>query len=211
MKIYSIKTRDDKWFNDIIKILKNDEVIVYPTDTVYGFGSNALSEKSIEKINKIKNRKSETPFSICVPSKQYLFDNVIMTENIQKIVDKFLPGKITLILPTKKDVLPKYLYSDDLYVGYRIPANELCLKLIEKYNSPIVSTSINLSGDEPINNIQKIVRKFSNRVGAYIKDDNLENKENPIGSTIIKISKDDKIILIRQGEISFTDILKLID
>ena len=211
MKIYNITNNIDKLLDDIIKILNNDGVIVYPTDTIYGFGSNVFSEKSINKIKKIKNRKSETPFSICVPSKEYLFDKVILNDKIIKIVNEFLPGAVTLILPTKKDVLPKYLYSDDIYVGYRIPNNKLCLKLIKKYNNPIVSTSINLSGNVPMNNINEIIRKFSNRVDIYIKDDNLEKENNPIGSTIIKISENNNIALIRQGNISFSDILKIID
>ncbi len=208
MKIYNSSQNIDKIIINIVNILEKDGVMVYPTDTVYGFGSSIFSKNAINKIEKLKNRKSENPFSICVPSKEYLYDKVIINDKIKKIVDKFLPGAITLILPTKKNVLPKYFYSENVYVGYRIPDNAFCMKLLEKFDKPIISTSINLSGHEPMNNINEIVKQFSNKVQIYIKDKGLEKKNNSVGSTIIKVSKDENLSLIRQGEIPFLDIIE---
>ncbi len=211
MKIYDSSQNIDKILVKTINILKNDGVIVYPTDTVYGFGASAFSKEAIAKIKNLKNRKSKIPFSICVPSKEYLFEKVILSDTIKKIVNNFLPGAITLILPTQKDVLPKCLYSENIYIGYRIPDHAFCMKLMKKYDKPIISTSINLSGETPITNIFKIVKIFSKKVNIYIKDDELEQKKAPNISTIVKVSENNKLSLIRKGEIPFSDILKSID
>ncbi|MEA3499703.1 MAG: L-threonylcarbamoyladenylate synthase [Candidatus Marinimicrobia bacterium] len=211
MKFHNSRIGIKKTISTTINVLENDGIIVYPTDTIYGFGADVFSEIAINKIINLKNRNKKTPFSIIVPSKEYLFEKVIINDRIKKIVNKFMPGAVTFILPTKKNVFPKIFYSENKFVGYRIPNNDFCLKLTSKYDKPIITTSINLSGELPLNKIDNIINNYHDKIEVYIKDDELEKKSNPIGSTIIKITEDNNVILIRSGKISFSDIIKIIE
>ncbi|MEA1986976.1 MAG: L-threonylcarbamoyladenylate synthase [Candidatus Marinimicrobia bacterium] len=211
MKIHDSRIGIEKTISMTINVLENDGIIAYPTDTIYGFGADVFSEIAINKIINLKNRNKKTPFSIIVPSKKYLFDKVILTDKIKAIINKFLPGAITIILPTKKNIFPDIFYSENLFVGYRIPNNDFCLQLTSKYDKPIITTSINLSGELPLNKIDNIINNYHDKIEVYIKDDELEKKSNPIGSTIIKVSEDDNVILIRSGAILFSDIIKCVE
>ena len=123
------------------KIIKNGGIVIFPTETVYGIGTNGLDEKAIKKLYEVKQRPLNKPISLLVNS----FDMINevakdITELEYTLIKKFFPGPLTLILK-KKDIVPDILTSNSDTIGIRMPANEIALKLIEYANVPIATPS----------------------------------------------------------------------
>ncbi len=126
-----------------VEVLSNDGVIIYPTDTVYGIGANATKEKTVKKVFNVKNRIREKPISILVSNKEMIKDYAVINDLIEDLIDNFLPGPITLLVPKKN--LPNNLTAGKKKVGIRMIENQIN-KVINKFGKPITSTSANISG-----------------------------------------------------------------
>ena len=137
----------------IINEIRRGSIFIYPTDTVYGIGCNALKRESVLRIRRIKNTKH--PFSIVAPSREWIVDNLCVEDG--GVLDK-LRGPFTYIFYYKKKILPREVsYSDKL--GVRIP-NHPFTGLIEKANVPFVTTSANISGEKPIETPKDVAGKL---------------------------------------------------
>ena len=128
------------------KDLKNGKIAIFPTETVYGIGTSAFCAESVEKIYKIKKRPHEKPINVLVSN----FDMIkLLAKDIspmeEKIMKKFFPGPLTIILK-KNDNVPDVVTSGGDTIGIRMPANDVALKLIEKAGVPLATTSANYSG-----------------------------------------------------------------
>jgi tRNA threonylcarbamoyl adenosine modification protein (Sua5/YciO/YrdC/YwlC family) len=145
---------------EAIDCLKNGGVIVYPTDTIYGFGCDALNEKAVEKIYKIKKRKNNKPLSVMMRNTEELKKYAYLDVRNIKILETILPGPYTLILPGAKK-LPPAVTGDSANIGIRIPNHPVAQKLSEAFENPIVSTSVNISESDPLSDPFKIVDLFS--------------------------------------------------
>ena len=117
--------------------LLNGEVIVYPTDTLYGFGVDATNEDAINKLNKLKNRVQ--PLSIIVDSHQMLFNFCNLNEKNKDDLKKYFPGPFTLLM-NKKNNLPDILTIGSKKIGIRIPDSRFPINLVKYINKPIVTT-----------------------------------------------------------------------
>ncbi|MCX8158838.1 MAG: L-threonylcarbamoyladenylate synthase [Candidatus Pacearchaeota archaeon] len=139
----------------ILEKIKDGSIIIYPTDTVYGIGCNALIKESVEKIKKIKANENNKSFSIIAPSKEWIYQH---TKATPELVEKYLPGKYTLILE-KKD--PEFLshVSPSNKIGIRIPSHKIA-KLIEKAGVPFLTAPANLSEKNPASSIDEINREI---------------------------------------------------
>lgn len=131
-------------------ILKG-EIFIYPTDTIYGLGCNALDGDAVNKIKKMKGRDADKPISVIAPSIKWIRDNC----DVGSVdLEKYLPGPYTLILKKKRiDFLSECSRGET--IGVRIPDHDF-IKEIEDAGVPFVTTSVNLSGEEPIHNIDDI-------------------------------------------------------
>jgi L-threonylcarbamoyladenylate synthase len=197
MKNKIIKVRDtiDKNILKEVKyILENNGLVVYPTDTLYALGANALSKEAINKVFKAKGRDFNKPISIALKNLEEAKKYFVFNEIAEKIAKKFLPGPLTIILPSY--VLPKELSPTQKF-SFRIPENDIALKILESIDFPLTATSANISGGEnPIN--AKIAIK---QIGKYV-DLILDCGECKYGkpSTVIDLSNG-KIVLVREGVI----------
>jgi len=152
--------------NNTIDVLKEGGVIVYPTDTIYGFGADATNDEAIDKINRIKKRSG--PLSVMGANNKMAFDwMAIDNEQIER-VRSYLGGTQTLIVPVKPDIVSTKILGEDNTLGIRIPDNKFCSKLSVKYGRPIISTSVNRTGDKPLNNPAKIESEFGSEVNLII-------------------------------------------
>lgn len=131
-----------------VRVLSRDGLIVYPTETVYGLGADALSEDAVLKVYVVKNRPLSRPISIAVSDMDMLGAVAVVDEAARAFIERFLPGPVTVILPVKS-CLPEIITGGTGLVGIRWPAHEIALAIIARLDSPITATSANVSGEIP--------------------------------------------------------------
>lgn len=178
------------------EVLKNDGVVVLPTDTIYGIVSSVFSRKAVNKIFKIKGRDNNKPLIVLISSYKDLdIFNIKIDEKKIKMFLKIWPRKVSVELsyPNKKF---SYIKAGNDYNGFRMISkkNKNLFNLIKKVG-PIVAPSANIQGEKPAENIKEAKNYFGDKVNLYI--DGGKKKLKP--STLIKFKNDDLVIL-RQGE-----------
>lgn len=189
------------------EIIKNGGIVVFPTETVYGIGTNGLDKEAVERLYKIKERPLNKPISLLV-SDYEMIEKVAkdISEIEYKIMKKFFPGPLTIIL-NKKDIVPDIVTSGGSTVGIRMPEEEITRKLIEYAGVPIAAPSANISGKPSGIDLQEIIKEFGDKVDYYI--DGGKSKIG-IGSTIVKV-ENNTIKILREGSISKKEIEDLIN
>jgi len=170
-----------------IKEIKSGKIFIYPTDTIYGIGCDATNSTAVNKIRIIKERETK-PFSVIAPNKQWIRDNCFVNEITENWLNR-LPGPYTLILKLKNRNIVSEAVTSTNTIGVRIPAHWFA-KIIEKTKIPFVTTSVNLSGQQHIKNIQELEDKIKSQVDYIINDGILNNSP----STIINLTEKEEII-----------------
>ena len=141
------------------EILKKDGVISVPTDTVYGICASINSHKGYEKLINIKNRPDSKPFPIMCLNKEQVKNIAIINSDVEKLIDLFMPGPITLILNKKPNILlhiNRTGTEKDNKVAIRLASSEVLIKLIQKLGCPIFLTSANKSGNQVCKSLDEI-------------------------------------------------------
>ena len=188
------------------KLLIEGNVVIFPTETVYGIGADATNEKAIKKIYKIKNRPKNNPLICHFKDIASIKENFFFSEVEYKLAKKFWPGPLTLILKKKKSSKIKSILSNNEdYVGCRIPKNSIAKELLNNIDFPIAAPSANIYTKLSSTKIEHLSNEFKNQI--FI----LDGGETSYGleSTVVKISNDTFQIL-RLGSITFKEIKKII-
>ncbi|MDO4392783.1 MAG: L-threonylcarbamoyladenylate synthase [Clostridium sp.] len=201
-----LKEKDFTKLEEPAQIIKNGGIVVFPTETVYGIGANALNAEAVKKIYEIKKRPLSKPITLLVNS-------IDMIKRVAKditpfeyaIIKKFFPGPLTIILQ-KKDVIPDIVTSGGSTVGIRMPANEIALELINRAGVPLATPSANISDKPSKTNIKDVMSDFPEGVDCFI-----DGGKSKIGvaSTIVQVI-DGVPHILRQGTITEEQINKLI-
>jgi len=157
------------------------KVIIHSTDTLYGFAADATNDDAISKLNSIKKR--EKPLSIIVNSIEMLKKYAIVNSKIENKITKIFPGPFTVILKKRNYNLSRLVSLDLDTIGIRIPDNKFILDCVKKIQRPVITTSVNIHGEDPINNLEIIKKKYSN---FNIFTDSISKQSK--GSTIIDFS-----------------------
>ena len=162
-----IKSTDPSAIEKSINILKKGGVIVYPTDTLYGFGVDANNNYAIERINKLKNRQSPMSVIACKFEQAMLWTNI--KEKDIEIAKKILNSSSTLILDAKKNIVSnKILGKNNTTLGVRIPKHKYCYDISKDYDKPITTTSVNRNGEQPLNDPKSISKIFGEGIDLLI-------------------------------------------
>ena len=192
--------------NDVsnaIKALRNGEVVVYPTDTLYALGADIYNEGAVKKIFEIKRRPYSCPFSVAVANFDEI-DKISYTNDVVKrVVKHFLPGPLTLILK-KKDSVSNIVTGDLDKIAIRIPKNDVALDLLSKFG-PLTATSANIHDKKTSYVIKDLKMQFSNEISVYLDDGRLDAKP----STIVDLTSK-KPIIVRKGPINKEEIMEAI-
>ena len=189
---------DETKIEEIANAIKEGKLIIFPTDTVYGIGTNAYNEEACKKIYEIKGRPSCKPLSILISDISMIEDlveNISPTE--QKIIEKFWSGPLTMKFKKRKGILPDIISAGDEYVRIRLIKNGLIYKIIEKAEVPVVAPSANISGHPTGIKINNIIKELGGKVD-YILDCGDYKSDEP--STIVQV-EDEKVVVIREGKI----------
>jgi L-threonylcarbamoyladenylate synthase len=181
--------------NEAIEKLKNGGTVLYPTDTTFGLGCDAMNVEAIQKIFKIKNRPDSKSLIILVENEarlQRIADVPDLAWDIMDLSEK----PVTIIYENPRN-LPKELIAEDNTIAIRLTKDLFCKKLISKLNSPLVSTSANISGEPTPNSFAEISEKIKNEID-YIFPECESFVPHFSGSSIIKLSKDGQVKVIRE-------------
>lgn len=185
--------------------IKNGGLVLFPTETVYGIGTNGLDKVAVEKIYEIKKRNKKNPINLLVNSLAMI---ETITKDISpleyKLMEAFFPGPFTIILK-KKSIIPDIVTSNSDLVGIRIPSGNIAKKLVELSNVPIATPSANISGRPSGTNLKDIINEFSNHLDFI-----LDGGECKIGleSTIVRVI-DNISHILRPGSITPEQIKKI--
>jgi len=129
-----------------VQVLRRDGLVVYPTETVYGLGADALSEDAVMRVYEAKNRPVGKPISVAVSDMEMLETIAVVDDLAREFIERFLPGPVTVILPARS-CLPRILTGGTGLIGIRWPDNEIAIEIIARLDAPITSTSANISDD----------------------------------------------------------------
>lgn len=190
------------------KKLEQGALVIYPTDTVYGVGGS-LDISSVKRIYEAKERNFKSPLIALVSGREKVYDIALVPEDkkeqIEKLMEKFWPGGLTIILK-KKECIPSEMVSGGETVGVRMPDHRTALKIIESAGGIIPTTSANISGEKTPRDYNEISEEFKKRVEIVV-----DGGKSPVGieSTIIDMSRDNPMIL-RQGAVSKDEIESVI-
>ena len=131
----------------VVDILRKGGVIAYPTDTIYGIGCDIMNKKAIQKIYRIKQRDTSKPFSFICSGLTNISRYAKVSNYQYKTMKRLLPGPYTFILQGSK-LVPKIMLTKRKTAGIRVPANRICLDLVDALGNPIITTSAILPASE---------------------------------------------------------------
>ena len=205
------KYADLKQNKDLNKIeeaamsIKNGEIVLFPTETVYGIGANALDENAVNKIFEAKGRASDNPLIVHISSIDMLNDLVKEVGEIeQRLMDNFWPGPLTIIFD-RKECVPNVVTAGLDTVGIRMPSNEIARKLIEFAEVPIAAPSANISGKPSGTKIEDIIDELDGKVD-YILDSGIV--DIGVESTVVRVINK-QVHILRPGKITVEDMKAL--
>ena len=181
------------------KKINEGNLVVFPTETVYGIGANALDEEAVKKIFIAKNRPQDNPLIVHVNSLdmvEKLTNNISEIE--KKLMNKFWPGPLSIVLE-KSELVPYIVTAGLDTVSIRMPDNKFALDLIEKAKVPIAAPSANKSGKPSGTNILDIYDELKENVSYFLDGGKCEIG---IESTVVKVEKSGKIVILRPGKIT---------
>ncbi len=186
--------------NKAIESLERGQVVVCPTDTVYGLLADATNDKAVERVFQIKKRDQKKAVSIFVKDIEMAAKYVLMDKDMENFLDEIWPGKITVALKKKKRfALSKKISGNKKTIGLRIPEYKLIYEIIKKFKKPLTGTSANISGKPSTVKIEEIYKYFEDE---QIRPDLILSAGNlpySVPSTVIDFSQD-KPKIIRRGK-----------
>lgn len=188
MKINTIET--------ITKDTLEHKIIAFPTDTVYGIGAMITDMEAIEKIYQLKQRDFQKPLAILAATKEDILP-YIETPSVQiwALMEQHWPGPLTIVFRKSKAVSDQLTRGLDT-IGFRIPNEPVALQLLKQVG-PLATTSINISGQPPLNDPDCIEQTFGSQID-YLYVHHVEASQ--VSSTVIDATQS-PIVVLRQGEI----------
>lgn len=188
------------------RLIQNGEIIGYPTDTIYGLGTNPFNHIAVEEIYRIKQREPAQQIILLVDK---YYDLSIIVEEINStaktLIKNFWPGPLTLVFKNKASFSP-LVTGEKNTVALRAPNNPATLKLLSLCKIPITSTSANKSGAENPKSAKDVYESFNSEI-PLILDDGVVSES--LASTVIDVTTSTPKI-IREGAISKEQITKVL-
>ncbi len=177
----------------VVDTLRQGGVIVYPTDTIYGLGCDIYNSKGIKRIYQVKQRDARKPFSFICSDISDVSNYCQVSNFAYKILKRHLPGPYTFVLEATRQV-PALLTTKQKTVGIRIPDNPITLAIVQELGHPLITTSANTSGDDPVNDPEEIAQRFGKSIDMVVDGGILMGDS----STVISLV-DDNIEILREG------------
>ena len=183
----------------VAEIIRRGGVVVFPTDTVYGFLCSALDKTAIEKIFKIKKRDFQKPIAVFVKDIEMAKELAFIDRKQERFLKKIWPGNVTVVLKSR-NTLPEMVLGKNKTIGLRIPDYQPLNNLLNILNIPLGQTSVNLAGKPSLNNASGIMKEFANQ---ELQPDLIVDGGELISaqpSTVVGINNE--LTIFRQGAVS---------
>ncbi len=154
---------DEKTIDIAASLLLAGKIVIYPTDTTYAIGVNALNPTAIEALFQLKGRAADKPIHVVIANILAAENIAVLNQAAKLLANKYLPGPLTLIMQ-KKEIVPATLVGGLKTLGIRIPDNKVCLNLAHKAGIPFTTTSANISGGENPYSVDDVVEQFGSKI-----------------------------------------------
>jgi L-threonylcarbamoyladenylate synthase len=181
-----------------VEALKRGDLIVFPTETLYGLGADAFNTAAVERVFELKGRNRQNPVPVLIADAAML---TVLVDEIPplaaRLMDHFWPGPLTIVLPARKGI-PEPLLNPRGAVGVRVSSQRIATELVKALGRPLTATSANPSGEHPARTLEQARRYFEGRVELFIDGGVLASTT---GSTVVEVSGT-ILKIIRAGEIS---------
>jgi L-threonylcarbamoyladenylate synthase len=174
------------------------DIILYPTDTLYGLGVDATDAEAVAALRALKGSGVEKHISIVVSDIDMMRQYAEVTPLAEKLAKAFFPGKLTIILQGKN--LPKEL-SEDMTIGFRIPNHPAPIHLVTELGKPITATSANISGMQNMKTTEEILAQFGGDASKITRVINVGVLPESLPSTVVD-ARGSEPIVIREGAIT---------
>ena len=190
--------------NEVVNVIKEGGIVIMPTDTIYGIVADATNEIAIKRVFDMKKRNENKPMLMLVNGYEMLEKYVMGINDIEKkLIDRMWPGALTIIFKKKNinDLLTGGLNT----VGIRYPNNKMLIDIMNELDVPLLSTSVNVSGEDPATDVNYINEEILNKVD-YVYNGG-ECKGSPSSIVIVN---DDGIKVLREGAIKTKELIDVI-
>ncbi|MGI6510438.1 MAG: L-threonylcarbamoyladenylate synthase [Erysipelotrichaceae bacterium] len=186
-------------FKRIVDSLKKGEVVAFATDTVFGIGVCYDNLEALNKMKVAKGRDEKKPFPLMVCDISQMQMVAFLKDREKKLVEKFAPGALTLVLK-KKEVIKDEFTSGLDSIAIRIPDDEFLLRLLKEVG-PMFVTSANISGEPATNSHEEVLKQLNGKIDLVVEG----KAKSGISSTIVDCTKEE-LVLLREGDITKEDI-----
>lgn len=195
MEFYELhpETPQQRFINKAIDVIRAGGIIIYPTDTVYGFGCDIFNHEAVQRIYDIKHEAGTKLFSFICPDLKDIAKYAKVSDYAYKMMKKHIPGPYTFVLPAAKEV-PKKLWTKRKTVGIRVPDHDVALQLAKELGNPILSTSVTTRKGELLYNPNEIKSIFNAQVDLMLSSGALTGSP----SSVIDLSGEE-VEIIREG------------
>jgi L-threonylcarbamoyladenylate synthase len=192
--------------DDAVAAVGRRELIVLPTDTVYGVGSRPDDPEATARIFAAKGRPRDLELPVLVPDVDAAASIAVLDERAARLVERFWPGPLTVVLERTNASRGWDLGGDPTTVGVRVPRHPLALAVLER-TGPLAVTSANRSGVPPATTCDQLTEVFGDAVAIYVCEDRpLEG----VASTVVELAHGEARVL-RAGAVAEAEISVILD
>ena len=182
-----------------VAALAEGRVIVFPTETLYGIGADALNPSAVECVFALKARDTANPIPVLVEDQAMLSQLVTAVPPVaEKLIARFWPAPLTIVLPARPDIAAP-LVNQRGGIGVRISSQPIAAALVNQLGRPVTATSANPSGQAPARTVAEAIAYFTGEIEIFIDGGALASKT---GSTVVETVGSEHIRIIRQGDVS---------
>ena len=182
--------------------LKKGGVVAFPTETVMGLGVVFNNRKAYDRLNKVKERPEDKPYTLMVKDVEEIAKYAVINEATQRVIDAFMPGSITILVNVKKNSVPSYVTHSTDIIGIRVPTNIEANILLNMVGIPLLVPSANKSGSKPALNSEEVKQIFGPELDYVMSG----TARGEVPSTIVDLTKETPKV-VRPGPISEEEIM----
>ena len=180
----------------IKKALNKHGIIAFPTETVMGLGVFYDDFEAYEKLNKVKQRREDKPYTMMLGDPKKIIKYADVDHNARKLISAFMPGSVTLLLHAKENV-PSYVTHGTGVVGVRVPSLVDILDMLNQLGKPLLVPSANKAGEKPAFNSEEVKNIFGNEIDYVVEGECVGG----VASTIIDLTTPE-VKIIREGPVT---------